>query len=60
MLSATEILSVLTDKRLVVKKVDSSNLVSLTTLLTIRPLTQFEPKIKATCFQKSAKICLAP
>ena len=35
-----------------------SNLICLTIFVTLRPLTQFQPKIRATNMQKSAKICL--
>ena len=33
------------------------NLILFTTFVTLRPLTQFKPKIQATKLQKSAKIC---
>ena len=35
-----------------------SNLISLTILVTLRPFTQLEPKIRATTLQKKAKIYL--
>ena len=35
-----------------------SNLIYLNSLVTLRPLTQFQPKIRAINLQKSAKICL--
>ena len=35
-----------------------SNLISLTILVTLRPFTQFQPKIRAIKLQKSAKIYL--
>ena len=34
------------------------SLIVLTILVALRPLTQFQPKIRATNLQKSAKICL--
>ena len=35
-----------------------SNLISLTILVTLRPFTLFQPKIRAIKLQKSDKICL--
>ena len=34
-----------------------SNLISLTILVTLRPSTQFQPKIRAIKLQKCAEIC---
>ena len=34
------------------------NLICLTIFVTLRPLAQFEPKIRATNLQKITKICL--
>ena len=35
-----------------------TNLISLAILVTLRPFTQFQPKIRAIKLQKKAKICL--
>ena len=35
-----------------------SNLIFLTILVTMRPLTKFQPKIRATKLQKSFRFCL--
>ena len=35
-----------------------SNLISLTFLVTLRPFTLFQPKVRAIKWQKSSKICL--
>ena len=35
-----------------------SNLIALTFLVTLRPLTMFEPKIRAIKWQESPKFCL--
>ena len=36
----------------------TSNLISMTILVTLRPFTKFQLKIRAIKLQKSAKICL--